>query len=163
MAGKTANDVRDQMARILSRVVKDPDDDGPRAGLPQPAQLCRRRGEDAGHAEAIDDAPMTLVEALNRAEGVLNLTGDNSRARHGGQELVRQHPCPARQGSGSRIMLRSGDIVRVEQREDSKVFVTGEVVRPVSLLMRNGRMSLQRGAGRRGVSTPDPPTPSRSL
>ncbi len=51
-------------------------------------------------------------------------------------------------------MLRSGDIVRVEQREDNKIFVTGEVGKPTSLLMRNGRMTLNEALGDAGGVNP---------
>lgn len=52
-------------------------------------------------------------------------------------------------------MLKNGDIVRVEQREDSKIFVTGEVVRPTTLLMRNGRMTLNEAIGDAGGVNPN--------
>ncbi len=90
----------------------------------------------------IDDVPMTLVEALNRAGGVNVLTGDNSRIRvsREGKTYVVNLPALLQQGiDPAQILLRNGDIVRVEQREDSKVFVTGEVVRPVAVMPRNGR------------------------
>jgi polysaccharide export outer membrane protein len=70
---------------------------------------------------------------------VLNLTGDNSRIRvtRGEQTWYVDMPALLRKGiDPSRILLRNGDIVRVEQREGSKVFVTGEVVKPVSLIAR---------------------------
>ena len=106
---------------------------------------------------AIDDAPMTLVEALNRAGGVLNQTGDNSRIRvtRGDRSWYVNIPALLAKGvDPARILLKSGDIVRVEQREDSKIFVTGEVVRPTSLLMRNGRMTLNEATGDAGGVNP---------
>ncbi|MGE8365890.1 polysaccharide biosynthesis/export family protein [Cupriavidus basilensis] len=156
VAGKTANDVRDQMARILSRVVKDPQMTVRVLGFRSQRIYVDGEVKTPG-MQAIDDAPMTLVEALNRAGGVLNLTGDNSRVRvtRGEQSWYVNIPALLAKGvDPARIMLRSGDIVRVEQREDSKVFVTGEVVRPVSLLMRNGRMSLNEALGDAGGVNP---------
>ncbi|CAG9177244.1 hypothetical protein LMG23992_03451 [Cupriavidus laharis] len=152
VAGKTANEVRDQMARILARVVRDPQMTVRVLGFRSQRVYVDGEVKTPG-MQAIDDAPMTLVEALNRAGGVLNLTGDNSRIRVTRGERSWYVNIPALLAKGidpSRILLRSGDIVRVEQREDNKIFVTGEVVRPTSLLMRNGRMTLNEALGDAG-------------
>ncbi|MBB1634321.1 polysaccharide biosynthesis/export family protein [Cupriavidus sp. UME77] len=105
----------------------------------------------------IDDVPMTLVEALNRAGGVNVTTGDNSRIRisRAGKNYSVNLPALLQQGiDPTRVMLRNGDIVRVEQREDSKVFVTGEVVRPSVVLPRNGRLTLNEAIGEAGGVNP---------
>ena len=156
VAGKTANEVRDQMARILSRVVRDPQMTVRVLGFRSQRVYVDGEVKTPGML-AIDDSPMTLVEALNRAGGVLNLTGDNSRIRVTRSERSWYVNIPALLGNGvdpARILLRSGDIVRVEQREDSKIFVTGEVVKPSSLLMRNGRMTLNEALGDAGGVNP---------
>jgi len=156
VAGKTANEVRDQIARVLSRVVRDPQ---------MTVRVLAFRSQRVyvdGEVRTpgmlpIDDAPMTLIEALNRAGGVVNLTGDNSRIRLTRGERSWRINIPALLARGvdpSRILLRNGDIVRVEQREDSKIFVTGEVVRPTTLLMRNGRMTLNEALGDAGGVNP---------
>ncbi|WP_439686855.1 polysaccharide biosynthesis/export family protein [Cupriavidus oxalaticus] len=156
VAGKTANEIRDQMARVLSRVVKDPQMTVRVLGFRSQRVYVDGEVKTPGML-AIDDAPMTLVEALNRAGGVLNLTGDNSRVRVTRGERSWYVNIPALLAKGvdpARILLRSGDIVRVEQREDNKIFVTGEVVRPTSLLMRNGRMTLNEALGDAGGVNP---------
>lgn len=157
VGGKTANQVRDEMARILSRVVRDPQMTVRVLGFRSQRVYVDGEVKTPGML-AIDDAAMTLVEALNRAGGVSNTTGDNSRIRVTRGERSWHVNVPALLAKGvdpSRILLRSGDIVRVEQREDSKIFVTGEVVKPVSLMMRNGRMSLNEALGDAGGVNPN--------
>ncbi|WP_439672757.1 polysaccharide biosynthesis/export family protein [Cupriavidus necator] len=157
VSGKTANEVRDEMARVLSRVVRNPQMTVRVLGFRSQRVYVDGEVKTPGML-AIDDAPMTLVEALNRAGGVLNLTGDNSRIRVTRGERSWYVNIPAMLAKGTdpaRILLRSGDIVRVEQREDSKVFVTGEVVKPTSLLMRNGRMTLNEALGDAGGVNPN--------
>lgn len=157
VAGKTANEVRDEMARFLSRVVRDPQMTVRVLGFRSQRVYVDGEVRTPGML-AIDDAPMTLVEALNRAGGVLNQTGDNSRIRVTRGERTWYVNIPDLLSRGvdpSRIMLRSGDIVRVEQREDNKIFVTGEVGRPASLLMRNGRMTLNEALGDAGGVNPN--------
>ncbi|QQX87367.1 polysaccharide biosynthesis/export family protein [Cupriavidus necator] len=156
VAGKTANQVRDETARILSRVVRNPQMTVRVLGFRSQRVYVDGEVRTPGML-AIDDAPMTLVEALNRAGGVLNLTGDNSRIRVTRGERSWYVNIPALLARGTdpaRIMLRSGDIVRVEQREDNKIFVTGEVGKPTSLLMRNGRMTLNEALGDAGGVNP---------
>ncbi|CAG2135816.1 polysaccharide biosynthesis/export family protein [Cupriavidus numazuensis] len=105
----------------------------------------------------IDDVPMTLVEALNRAGGINVTTGDNSRVRisRGGKNYYVNMPALLQQGiDPANVLLQSGDVVRVEQREDSKVFVAGEVVRPSTVLPRNGRLTLNEAIGEVGGLNP---------
>jgi len=157
VAGKTANEVRDEMAHFLSRVVRDPQMTVRVLGFRSQRVYVDGEVRNPGML-AIDDAAMTLVEALNRAGGVLNQTGDNSRIRVTRGERSWYVNIPdllARGIDPSRILLRSGDIVRVEQREDNKIFVTGEVGRPTSLLMRNGRMTLNEALGDAGGVNPN--------
>jgi polysaccharide export outer membrane protein len=101
---------------------------------------------------AINDIPMTLVEALNRAGGVLP-TGDLSQisVNRGGtiyhinfQKLVQDGIDP-----GS-LLLIHGDVVRVLSRDESKVFVTGEVNAPKALSMHDGRLTLNEALGEAG-------------
>ncbi|WP_432262690.1 polysaccharide biosynthesis/export family protein [Cupriavidus sp. TMH.W2] len=156
VSGKTANQVRDEMARVLSRVVRNPQMTVRVLGFRSQRVYVDGEVRTPGML-AIDDAAMTLVEALNRAGGVLNTTGDNSRIRvtRGDRSWYVNIPAMLAKGvDPARILLRSGDIVRVEQREDSKIFVTGEVVRPSSLLMRNGRMTLNEALGDAGGVNP---------
>ena len=106
--------------------------------------------------QAINDIPMTLLEALNRAGGLLP-TADQSRiALERGdtrysinlRELVQKGINP-----GS-VMLAPGDVVRVHSRDESKVFVSGEVVSPKALTMHNGRLTLNEALGETGGVSP---------
>ena len=59
----------------------------------------------------------------------------------------------------AQILLKSNDLVRVANREDSKVYVMGEVVRQAALPLRNGRLSLNEALGESGginTSSGDP-------
>ena len=106
--------------------------------------------------QAINDIPMTLTEAINRAGGILP-TGDQSRiiVNRGGTnyqinllQLVQRGVNPAN------IMLKDGDVVRVRSRDESKIFVSGEVVNPHALPMHNGRLTLNEALGESGGVNP---------
>lgn len=98
---------------------------------------------------AINDIPMTLLEAINRAGGIL-ATGDRSSVyviRDGKKTRVNLPALIDRGQDLNQVMLKSGDIVRVTPRDDSKVFVTGEVTAPAAIVMRDGRLTLNEALG----------------
>lgn len=106
--------------------------------------------------QAINDVPMTLTEAINRAGGV-TATGDRSQLSLLRQGLRYAIDLPALIQRGvdpSRITLRNGDILRVQPLDESKVFVSGEVVAPKALIMHNGRLSLSEAIGEAGGINP---------
>lgn len=99
------------------------------------------------------DIPMTLSEAISRA-GSFTTAGDRSRVSltRGGVTTVVDLPLLESQGfDGNGIALRNGDIVNVGSREDSRVYVMGEIRAPSALQMRlNGRLSLNEALGDAG-------------
>lgn len=104
----------------------------------------------------IDDIPLTLPEALNRAGGVTAM-GDQSRIiiiRSGKNYLINMPLLMTNGIDPSRIMLSNGDMLRVSSRDESKVFVIGEVVKPSALILHNGRMSLNEALGEAGGLNP---------
>lgn len=152
VVGKSELQVRDEMARGLTRFLKDPQ-------LMVRIQNYRSArvyvdGEVRSPGlQSITDQPMTLPEVLNRAGG-LTAAADRSAVavtREGRTTLVNLVQLAEAGVNPSRILLRAGDLVRVLSREDSRVFVMGEVTRPIALSMRsNGRMSLGDALGEAG-------------
>jgi polysaccharide export outer membrane protein len=106
--------------------------------------------------QAINDIPMSLMEALNRSGGLLP-TADQSRIAVERdkqrydinlRELVQKGIDP------STVMLAPGDVVRVHSRDESKVFVSGEVITPKALTMHDGRLTLNEALGESGGVSP---------
>ncbi|WP_036166052.1 polysaccharide biosynthesis/export family protein [Massilia sp. 9096] len=106
--------------------------------------------------QAINDIPMTLVEAINRAGGLLP-TADQSRIllergqqryRVNLRELVLKNINPGL------VMLSPGDVVRIPSRDETKVFVSGEVITPKALTMHDGRLTLNEALGESGGISP---------
>jgi polysaccharide export outer membrane protein len=106
--------------------------------------------------QAINDIPMTLVEALNRAGGLLP-TADQSRiALERGKQryLVNLRELVQKGVNPGLVMLAPGDVVRVHSRDESKVFVSGEVITPKALMMHDGRLTLNEALGESGGISP---------
>ena len=106
--------------------------------------------------QAINDIPMTLPEAISRAGG-LTTTADRASvivSRNGIATRVNLPQLTAQGINPSRIMLVAGDMVRVGSRDDAKVYVMGEVSRPMALPLNNGRLTLNEALGESGGVNP---------
>ncbi|GAB7522857.1 polysaccharide biosynthesis/export family protein [Paraburkholderia sp. 2C] len=102
--------------------------------------------------QIFNDVPMSLTEALNRAGGFTPV-GDraNIAVIRNGRAVIVDIPALVAAGiNPSAVMLQNNDMVRVFAREDSKVFVMGEVTRPTTLFLRNGELSLNEALGDAG-------------
>nr|WP_315398584.1 polysaccharide biosynthesis/export family protein [uncultured Duganella sp.] len=106
--------------------------------------------------QTINDIPMTLLEAVNRAGGLLpgadqsRVTVERAGRRHR-VDLIRAQRDGRHAGA---VMLANGDIVRVPPRDESKVFVAGEVLQPRALTMHDGRLTLNEALGEVGGVNP---------
>jgi polysaccharide export outer membrane protein len=98
------------------------------------------------------DVPMTLTDAINRAGGITS-TGDRSFITVTRANVTTVVDLMNLQDIGvnpNRILLQDGDTVYVHHRDDTKVYVMGEIVRPSGIQMRNGRLTLNEALGEAG-------------
>jgi polysaccharide export outer membrane protein len=155
VAGLTQDQARNLLANRLSKYLKQP-----KVTLRVQSYRSKRVYVDGEvknpGLQAINDIPMTLIEALNRAGGVLP-TGDQSQVvvnRSGTNYQINLPQLVQRGINPGSILLANGDVVRVRSRDESKVFVSGEVVSPRALPMHNGRLSLNEALGESGGINP---------
>jgi polysaccharide export outer membrane protein len=155
VAGLTEEQARGQLAKRLSRYLAEP-----RVTLRIQAYRSKRVYIDgevkSPGLQPINDIPMTLMEALNRAGGLLP-TADQSRiALERGERryMVDLRALVAQGINPGNVMLAHGDVVRIHSRDESKVFVSGEVVAPKALTMHNGRLTLNEALGESGGISP---------
>jgi polysaccharide export outer membrane protein len=155
VAGLTEEQARAQLINKLSKYIRQP-----KVTLRVHAYRSKRVYVDGEvknpGLQAINDIPMTLIEAINRAGGVLP-TGDQSQVvvnRSGTNYYVNLPHLVQRGVNPANILLADGDVVRVRSRDESKVFVSGEVVSPRALPMYNGRLTLNEALGESGGINP---------
>lgn len=155
IAGMSEEQARAAITQSLSRYIRDPQVtvrlQAFRAGRVYVDGEVRTPGQ-----LAINDIPMTLPEALSRAGG---LTANADRAsvllsRGDNAVNVNLADLAARGINPGRILLKAGDLVRVAHRDDSRVYVLGEVLAPRALSLRNGRLSLNEALGEVGGINP---------
>ncbi|MFI0546163.1 MAG: polysaccharide biosynthesis/export family protein [Brachymonas sp.] len=148
VAGLTEADVYSKLSTALGRMVRNPQ-------LTVRVQNYRSQrvyidGEvKTPGVYSITDLPMSLPEAINRAGGALT-TGDLSRlqlTRSGSTYTVNYTDLVAQGVNPNRVILASGDMLRLPSRDESKVYVIGEVQKPSALLMQNGKLTLNAALG----------------
>lgn len=151
IVGLTENKARNELTRRLAKFIKDPQItlrvQAYRSGRVYVDGEVRNPG-----LQAINDIPMTLPEAISRAGG-LTPTADRatiSITRNGATTLVNMPQLAALGVNPLRIMLTAGDLLRVGNRDETKVYVLGEVTKPMALPLRNGRLTLNEALGESG-------------
>lgn len=95
--------------------------------------------------QPLNDVPMTLYDAIGRAGGFA-ATADQSRlllVRNGKSYRIDMTSMFENGFDPAQIVLRNGDLLRVKARDDSGVYVMGEVTKPSTALpMRDGKLTL---------------------
>jgi polysaccharide export outer membrane protein len=151
LAGLTELQARDALAQKLIKSIKKPDITLRVLSFRSKRVYVDGEVKTPGN-QPIDDMPMTLLESLTRAGGLLP-SADQSQiivTRNGQSHLI-NIPLLVRQGiNPSSIMLTHGDVVRVRSRDENKVYVLGEVSVPKALPMINGSMTLTQALGEAG-------------
>ena len=146
LAGLTREAARDRLAQRLARYFR-----APRVTVTVMAYRSQRVYVDGEvrtpGPQPINDIPMTLLEALNRAGGLLP-TADQSRI------TVERAGRRYRIDLATAMLLADGDVVRAPPRDESKVFVGGEVLSPRALTMHDGRLTLGEALGEAGGLNP---------
>ena len=151
VAGLTELEAGDLLAKGLSKYIKNPQ-------VTFRIQSFRsRRAYVEGEVrtpgmQIFTDIPMTLPQAISRAGGITAM-GDRATVQITRADVSTRVDLSVLDELGinpSRILLQNDDLVNVRSRDDSKVYVMGEVARPSALPMRNGRMSLNEALGEAG-------------
>jgi len=155
LAGLTTVEAHERVVRSLSRYLKNP-----KVTMRVLTYRSKRVYVDGEvkqpGVQAINDLPMTLTEAINRAGGVTPMA-DQSRimvSREGKTYQINMPQLVQRSVNPSSIMLASGDVVRVLSRDETKIFISGEVTSPRARPMRNGRLTLTEALGEAGGINP---------
>ena len=161
VAGKTESQVQRELYQELSKVFVKPQVTVRVASF-RASQVYIDGDVRTPGSQQINDIPMTLTEAIGRAGGFAP-TADQSRVtliRDGVTYKINMAGMTAKGRSPSDIMLKPGDALRVDARDENGVYVMGEVTRPATVIpMRSGRLSLSDAisqAGSFNAETSDP-------
>ena len=141
--GKTVGDIRSELAARLVPYIRNPQVDV--RVLSFRSQKVQVTGEVKSPGPlAISDVPLTLLDAITRSGGSTSIA-DIQRVRltRNKQLYVLDANSLLDKGDTRQdVMLQAGDIINVPDREDSRVFVIGEVKNPQTVSMLRGRLTI---------------------
>lgn len=109
----------------------------------------------------INDIPMTLPEAINRAGG-LTPEADRSSVvltRNGIATHINMPQLTRKGVNPSQILMANGDLLRIINRNDSKVFMLGDVLSPRSQVLHDGQLTLAQALGEASGVNPETGNP----
>ncbi len=142
-AGKTVQEIRDHITTALMKVIKQPQVDV------SVSQYRSQRVVVSGEVRTpgtvpVTDIPPDLTEIIARAGGTTNEADLSGVTVTRGRETLRLDLQQLYYAGNlrSNIRLQHGDVVNLPERRASKVFVTGEVIRPTALLLPRGPFTL---------------------
>jgi polysaccharide biosynthesis/export protein len=160
VVGMNAEQIQQALTKGLSKTIRDPQLDVRISGFN--SQSVQATGNiHSPAAESITDVPLTILDAINRAGGALpDADLQNVGVTRNGKRYTVDVAALLETGDPQQnVLLQDGDIIDVPDRSNSRVFVLGEVGRPVSLPMNRGRLTLAdaiTGAGGLDVKSSDP-------
>ena len=143
-SGKTAEQIQREIYGELSKVFVKPQVTVRVASF-RSSQVYVDGDVRAPGAQTVNDIPMTLTEAVNRAGGFAP-TADQSRVtitRNGTAYPVNVAQMMKNGKNPADIMLQPGDMLHVDSRDDNTVYVMGEVTKPTAVSpLRDGTLTL---------------------
>jgi polysaccharide export outer membrane protein len=148
VAGKTLGEVREILTQRLSSKIVNPQLDVKVAAYRSQKAFVTGQVKNEGPLP-ITDVPLTVVDAVNQSGGVLP-TGDKVNVtlkRKDNIYHIDLLELYQRRDQSENYLLQDGDILHVPDLQLQKVFVMGEVRRPVTLQMNNGKMTLTEALG----------------
>jgi len=151
VAGKTISELRNTIVESLSLVLNKPQIDVRLISSQSQKAYVQGAVVKAGTIP-LSDIPVTILEALNRSGGIspqgnpkyVELVRDGKLYM---VDLTASYPA----GAGpADVLLKNGDVIRVANNDEFKVFVLGEVDKQQALPMKNDKMSLSEALSEAG-------------
>lgn len=151
ISGLTEIEASDLIAKRIAKYIKDPQ------VSVRIASFRSRRVYVEGEVrlpgiQIVTDVPMTLAEAISRAGGI-TVNGDRSSITLTRGDTSYPIDLQFMQDVGvtpTQIPMLNGDVLTIRNREERKVYVMGEIIKPSAVLFRNGKLSLNEALGEAG-------------
>jgi len=161
VAGKTAEEIRAMLTNGLARVLENPQLDVRVVAYRSQRIWVVGEVETPGPL-AITDVPTTVLDAISKA-GRVTERADLVHAtltRDGKPYAVNLLAMYENGNMTDNILLEGGDALHIPDRSRQRVYVLGEVPRPTTLVIDDGRMNLTEALGGAGFADPETAAPA---
>ncbi len=162
VAAKTAAEVRNILTQGIAHVIQDPQVDVKVVAFRSQKAYVSGEVTKPG-PQPITDVPLTVAEAIALAGG-LTLDADLANAVLTRDGKVNKIDLLAIYDKGDvqqNILLKNGDILQIPDRNTQKVFVMGEVVKPMSIVMNKRGITLTEAISDAGGVNPMTSNPAK--
>ena len=151
VAGRTLDEIRDELARRLGEYLASPQVDVRVAAFHSQKVFVSGAVEEP-QALAITNVPMTITEAISRVEGALPSANWHEviLTRDGQEERLSLYALLREGDQRQNRLLRNGDVLHIPSAENQSVAVMGQVRNPGNLSLGNERFSLTDALARAG-------------
>lgn len=153
--GLTSGQLREKLLSELSKVLNNPQLDVKVTGFRSQRVFVHGSVKSPGIVP-ITDVPLSLLEAVNLSGGLVT-ESDASRVeltRGGITYTVDLYAQYAGNEGPANLIMQDGDVVRVADRSDTKVYVMGEVEKQAAVPLNNGKLSLLQALAEVGGLSP---------
>lgn len=143
VAGKTMEQVRKELAERLSKYIEQPQVDVRVAAFRSQTIYISGQVNKPGSLP-VTDAPLLITDAIAASGGVTS-NADMQHAtltRDGVTYKLDVFSLYERGNSNLNVLLKDGDILNIPDNQLNKVFVLGEVNKPSTLFVHNGKLTL---------------------
>jgi polysaccharide biosynthesis/export protein len=157
VAGDTVAQVQHKIVSRISKVYKSPEVTVRIASF-RASQVYVDGEVGKPGTQQFNDIPMTLTQAIGRAGGFTGNAdqGQVTIVRGGVSYSVNFNDVVKAGRNPNEILLKPGDMVRVGSRDESGVYLMGEVNKPATVMpMRNGKLTLAQAISEAGSINPN--------
>lgn len=142
-AGRTVQQIREELTKRLSQVLVEPQVDVSVLSYRSKRAFVLGQVQRPGLIP-ITDVPLTITDLISQAGGVTPEADLSSATlmRDGKSQPVDLYALYYEGDVTQNLRLRNGDILTIPENRYKKIFVLGEVGKPQSIVMPRGRMTL---------------------